>query len=68
MASVRISSKYQLVVPKEIREKVAVETGMVMEMIPFKDRIELIPRRPIQSARGMLSGIDTQIEREDDRL
>lgn len=67
MPTVTISPKYQVVIPKEIREALSLAPGQKVEAIAYGDRIELIPVRPISEMRGFLEGIDTTIEREDDR-
>jgi AbrB family looped-hinge helix DNA binding protein len=68
MATVTISPKFQVVIPKEIREKLGLSPGQKVEAIVYDDRIELIPVRPIREMRGFLKGIDTTVDREDDRL
>lgn len=68
MSTVTISPKFQVVIPKEIREKLHLSPGQKVEASAFDNRIELIPVRPIKSMRGFVEGIDTCIEREDDRL
>ena len=68
MAAVTISPKYQVVIPKEIREKLGLSPGQKVEAIMYDDRIELIPVRPVKKMRGFLKGIDTRVEREADRL
>lgn len=68
MTTVKISPKFQVVIPKEIRETTNVQSGMRVEMIAYNNRIELIPIRPIEELRGSLKGIDTTIKREKDRL
>ena len=67
MGKVTISPKYQVVIPKDIREKLALEPGQKIEALAYDDRIELIPVRPIRQMRGFLKGIDTSVEREADR-
>ena len=67
MGRVTISPKFQIVIPKEIREKLGLSPGQRVEAIAYEDRIELIPLRPIRQMRGFLKGIDTSIEREADR-
>jgi hypothetical protein len=42
----------------------AVKPGQKMRVILFENRVELIPLRPIQEARGSLRGLDTTIERD----
>lgn len=68
MSKVAISSKFQIVIPKPIRETMKIKVGMVLHMIPYVDRIELIPIRPIKELRGILTGIDTNIIRDKDRI
>ncbi len=66
--SVKVSSKYQVVIPREIRERCDIEPGDLFEVVPYGDRIELVPVRAIGSMRGCLEGMDTAIDREGDRL
>jgi len=62
-----MSPKFQVVIPKEIREKLGLSPGQRVEAIAYENRIELIPLRPIRQMRGFLKGIDTSIKREADR-
>ncbi len=68
MSTVTISPKYQIVIPKAVREQLQLSPGQKVEAFAFGNRIELIPVRPITDSRGMLSGMDTEVEREADRL
>ncbi|MBK7218113.1 MAG: AbrB/MazE/SpoVT family DNA-binding domain-containing protein [Candidatus Promineofilum sp.] len=68
MSVVLVSPKYQVVIPKVVREALNLQPGQRIQVIQYQNRIELVPLRPIKSARGFLRGIDTTIEREDDRL
>lgn len=68
MTTVKVSPKFQVVIPKEIRETVNVISGMRLEVVPYGNRIELIPVRPIKALRGILKDMDTNIIREKDRL
>lgn len=68
MTTVKISPKYQVVIPKEIREKLNLRPGQKLQIIQLGDRIEFILLKNIKDARGFLKGIDTNIEREEDRL
>lgn len=68
MNTVTVSPKFQVVIPQEIREELALKPGEKMRVLRFDDRVELIRIRPIQELRGFLRGMDTTIEREEDRL
>jgi len=68
MPEVTVSPKYQVVIPKEIREEMAIKPGQKVQMMIFKGSIMLVPLRPIEELRGILKGIDTTVERDPDRL
>lgn len=68
MQIVTISPKFQVVIPREVRQTLALYPGQKMQFVIYNNRIELIPVRPISEARGFLSGMDTTIEQEADRL
>lgn len=68
MATVSISSKFQIVIPKSVRQTLELEAGTKIDMIPYADRIELIPVRPLHTMIGSLKGINTHITRTKDRL
>jgi len=67
MTTVILSPKYQVVIPKEVREKLKLKPGQKLQIINVGDRIEFVPIQDIKQARGFLKGIDTNIEREGDR-
>ena len=68
MTAVTISPKFQVVIPLEVRKFFSLAPGEKLQMIPFEDRIELIPVKKIKKMRGFLKGLDTIIEREKDRI
>jgi AbrB family looped-hinge helix DNA binding protein len=68
MNTVRISPKYQVVIPKEIRERMKLRPGQKITMFLFEDRIEMVPLRPLNKMRGFLKGIDTTVARDKDRV
>lgn len=67
MDTVTVSSKYQVVIPREVRESLGIKSGQKVQVIRYEDRIELIPVKPAREMRGFLKGIDTAVERESDR-
>jgi AbrB family looped-hinge helix DNA binding protein len=68
VGTVTISPKFQVVIPKAIREELGLLPGRKLQAIVYGERIELIPVRPIKEMRGFLKGIETTIDREADRL
>jgi AbrB family looped-hinge helix DNA binding protein len=68
METVTISPKFQVVIPKKIRERLGLSPGQKIQAIVYGDRIELIPVRPAAEMRGFLKGIDTRVERDSDRV
>lgn len=62
-----ISPKYQVVIPRELRESLQLKPGEKVEFLQYENRIEMIPVRDIKKMRGYLKGIDTTIKREKDR-
>ncbi len=68
METVTVSPKFQVVIPKKVRDVLGLQVGHKVRVMVFDNRIELIPIRPMQDARGFLKGIDTSIKREPDRL
>lgn len=68
MQTVTVSPKYQVVIPKEIRDTLRLRPGQKMRVIEYDGRIELIPDRDISELRGFIKGIDTHIDREEDRV
>jgi AbrB family looped-hinge helix DNA binding protein len=67
LSTVTISSKYQVVIPKAVRERLKIKPGQKVEAFAIGGRIELVPVRPISEMRGFLKGMDPSFERESDR-
>jgi AbrB family looped-hinge helix DNA binding protein len=68
MQTVTVSPKYQVVIPKAVRESLQLRPGQKMQVVEYNGRIELIPERDIKALRGFLKGINTEFEREKDRV
>ncbi len=68
MDTVTVSPKFQVVIPLTVRRALGIRPGQKVQVIRYGDRIELIPLRPLRDARGFLRGIDTTVEREQDRV
>jgi AbrB family looped-hinge helix DNA binding protein len=68
MQAVKLSPKFQVVIPQAVREALGLVAGESLQVLQLENRIELIPIRPMKSLRGSLRGIDTSIERDADRV
>ena len=68
METVTVSPKFQVVIPKDIREALKLTPGQKVQALLYENRIELIPVRPVKQMRGFLKGIDTTIVRDGDRV
>lgn len=68
MTTVTVSPKYQIVIPKEVRQALGIKAGERLDAIPYRGHIALVPFRSIKNARGFLKGIDTDIPRDPDRV
>lgn len=67
MEQVKVSPKFQVVIPKSVRESLRIRPGQRLQVVTYGDRIELVPLREFQEMRGFLAGIDPRIEPERDR-
>jgi len=68
MESVSISPKYQVVIPRRVREAMHLSPGQRVQVVQYGSRIELVPLKKLSELRGLARGIDTRIEREPDRV
>ena len=69
MSTVTLSPKYQVVIPRSVRERIRLQPGEKLQVISFDDRIELVPVRPMRKMRGFLRGLDATFARdEEDRV
>ena len=68
MKAVTVSSKFQVVIPREIREAMDLQPGTRVQVLQYENRIELIPLKEPKALRGFIQGIDTEVRREEDRV
>lgn len=68
METVTVSPKYQVVIPRSVRELLKIRPGQKVRVFLYEGRIEYILVRPLKRMRGFLKGIDTAVEREPDRV
>ena len=68
MVTVTVSPKFQVVIPKAVREKLSIRPGQKLQILQFSDRIEFVLLQNIKSMRGFLKGIKTDVRRQKDRI
>ena len=66
MEASTITSKFQVVIPRNIRERYHLKPGYKVVFIPFENTLRLVFAPPTEQARGMFPGIDTSVEREEE--
>jgi len=66
--TVTVSSKYQIVIPRTIRESLGIRPGMKLHALEYRGRLELVPVKSAKQARGFLKGLDTSVDRDADRV
>ena len=68
MVTVTVSPKFQVVIPKAVRQRLDIRPGQKLQILHFSDRIEFILLQNIKDMRGFLKGIKTDIRRDRDRI
>ena len=68
MTFVTVSPKFQVAIPKDVRESMGLVSGQKVQVITYRNRIELIPIRPMKKMKGFLKGLDTEVKRDKDRI
>ncbi len=56
MATATVSSKFQISLPKEIREAMHIQPGQQFEFIPMGTVLQLAPKTSIEELRGIARG------------
>lgn len=65
MSAVTVSPKYQVVIPKDVRERTHIMPGEKLQVLSFDDRIELVRTHVMHTMRGFLSGLDSTFVRDE---
>jgi len=65
MEAVTISSKYQVVIPREVRKQFNLKPGQKLMFIPYNGTLRVVVVPPIKKARGILKGMNTDNIREE---
>ena len=56
METLTISPKFQVVIPKRIRERLGLTPGQKVQAVLYGDRIELIPLQPAEALARLPQG------------
>lgn len=62
---VTVSSKYQIVIPQDVRKKMNLRPGQKVIVIEKDGVVHLIPQKPIREMRGFAKGIDSHNLRDE---
>lgn len=65
---VKLSSKFQLVVPEDVRRELGLTPGQEFDIVALNGRLHVLPARQMSDLVGLYPGIDTSFARDDDRL
>ncbi|MBL7114867.1 MAG: AbrB/MazE/SpoVT family DNA-binding domain-containing protein [Kiritimatiellae bacterium] len=68
MQTVTVSPKFQVVIPRPVRDHLHLRPGQKMQVIEYSGRVELVPERDISELKGFVKGINTSLTREADRV
>ncbi len=68
MSIVTVSPKFQVVIPREVRESLQISPGQKVQVFEYEGRVEFVPVQPARQLRGFLRGVDSRVPREKDRL
>ena len=59
MSIVTVSSKFQIVIPEDIRKKMAITKSQKLVVLEKDGAIQILPIKPIKQTRGFAKGLDT---------
>lgn len=68
MQTLTVSSKYQIVIPSGVRERLRIQPGAKLMVVELGGSLRLVPVEPAAALRGIARGIDTTLPQEPDRL
>lgn len=64
MSTATLSSKYQLSLPKALREAMQLKPGQQFELIPMGSVIQMVPKTSIKQLRGVARGANPEKYRD----
>ena len=66
MTQVKLSSKYQLVIPKDVREELDLKPGQLFQVWALDGHLVVVRVRPLEESFGMFPGLDTTLDRDEE--
>lgn len=67
MTTVKVSPKFQVVIPQAVRKSMGIAPGEKVQVFQYENRIEFIPVKELKKMRGFLKGMNTSVLRDEDR-
>jgi len=68
MTRVALSSKYQIVIPQDVRIELGLRPGQKFDVLALGGRLHVVPARSMSDIIGLYPDIDTSAARDEDRL
>lgn len=68
MHTVSLSHKFQIVIPKAVRQALGLQQGQRLQVRVLGDKLELEPEKSVATLKGRWPGLDTKVVREADRV
>ncbi len=68
MNTTTLSPKFQVMIPKKVREEMKLKAGAKFVVFSYDDRVMMVPEKSAKDIRGIAKGVDLDFEREPDRL
>ncbi len=68
MATVTVSPKFQVVIPREARDSLHIRPGQKLQVMVYNGQLRFIPVRSLRELRGAYPGVGSKIERDADRV
>ncbi len=66
MSTVTVSPKFQVVIPKDVRQSAGIQPGQKLAVFCIGGIVEMVPVVDIKSLRGSMPGLNTEVEREEE--
>jgi AbrB family looped-hinge helix DNA binding protein len=66
--TIRVTKRYQVLIPREVRDRMALRPGTTLAVFEHEGRIVMVPIRPMKELRGAFKGMNTRFVREPYRI